>query len=257
MPACTGMTFFVGFSDSPKGEAAESLRCSVASRSIPVMESNFWHQRWRENQIGFHQETINAHLQAFWPGLGLPPGTPVFVPLCGKSLDILWLRSQGHPVIGVELSEIAVNGFFSANRLQPTVTYESPFKKYSADGITVYCGDFFALTTAHLATVEAMYDRASLIALPPAMRQRYADAIMEKLPPAARVVLVTVEYDQSQMTGPPFAVAEVEVARLYSARFTIAKLCEVDMTGAELESFKKRGLTSMREKVYCLEAKNA
>lgn len=233
------------------------MRCAAASRSIPIMEPDFWHQRWQENQIGFHQESINAHLQTFWPGLGLPNGAPVFVPLCGKSLDMLWLRAQGHPVIGVELSGIAVNAFFSGNRLQPTVTDEPPFQKYTADGVTIYCGDFFALTAAHLAPVKAMYDRASLIALPPAMRQRYADAIMEKLPSAARVVLVTVEYDQSRMTGPPFAVAEEEVARLYAARFTIAKLREVDMTDAEMAPFRKRGLSVMREKVYCLEAKNA
>lgn len=219
------------------------------------MEPDFWHQRWRENQIGFHQAAINDHLQAFWPGLGVPPGAAVFVPLCGKSLDMPWLRSQGHPVIGVELSEIAVNAFFSENRLQPTVTDEPPFKKYSVDGITVYCGDFFALTAAHLAQAGAMYDRASLIALPPSMRRRYADAVAEKLPPAARVALVTVEYDQSQMSGPPFAVAENEVTRLYSARFKIDKLCEVDMAEAEMEPFRKRGLTAMREKVYCLAAR--
>ncbi len=233
------------------------MRCSAASRSIAVMEPDFWHQRWQENQIGFHQETINAHLRTFWPGLGLPPGAPVFVPLCGKSLDMLWLRSQGHPVIGVELSEIAANDFFSENRLPPTVTHEPPFKKFTADGVTIYCGDFFALTAARLAAAGAMYDRASLIALPPSMRQRYADAVMEKLPPAARVALVTVEYDQSKMTGPPFAVAEDEVTRLYSPHFNIDKLCEVDMTGAELEPFKKRGLSAMREKVYRLEGKNA
>ena len=219
------------------------------------MEPDFWRQRWRENQIGFHQEAINAHLQAFWPGLGVPPGAAVFVPLCGKSLDMIWLRSRGHPVIGVELSEIAVNGFFGENRLQPAVTDEPGFKKYSADGITVYCGDFFALTAAHLAQAGAMYDRASLIALPPSMRRRYADAIAEKLPPAARVALVTVEYDQSQMSGPPFAVAEDEVARLYGARFKIDKLCEADMTDAEMEPFRKRGLSGMREKVYCLAAR--
>ncbi|TBR21502.1 MAG: thiopurine S-methyltransferase, partial [Candidatus Nitrosotenuis sp.] len=153
------------------------------------MELEFWHQRWREGQIGFHQETINAHLRTFWPGLGAPPDAAVFVPLCGKSLDMLWLRAQGHRVIGVEISEIAVKSFFSANRLQPSVAHEPPFTKYTADGITIYCGDFFALAAAHLAPVGAMYDRASLIALPPAMRERYAAAIAEKLPPAARVAM--------------------------------------------------------------------
>ncbi len=217
------------------------------------MEPEFWHQRWQEGQIGFHQEAVNAHLQAFWPGLGVPPSTVVFVPLCGKSLDMLWLRSQGHRVIGVELSGIAVKSFFSGNRLEPAVAHEPPFTKYSADGITIYCGDFFSLTAAHMAPAGAMYDRASLIALPPAMRQRYAAAIAAKLPPAARVVLVTVEYDQGRMSGPPFAVHEEEVARLYSPHFKIAKLCEIDLAGEELEPFRKRGLTSMREKVYCLE----
>ena len=85
------------------------------------MQPDFWHQRWADNQIGFHQSAPTPLLLKHWPALGITPGAQVFVPLAGKSLDMAWLASQGHRVLGVELSQLAVEQFFAEHDLQPGI----------------------------------------------------------------------------------------------------------------------------------------
>jgi thiopurine S-methyltransferase len=215
------------------------------------MDPNFWHERWQRNEIGFHQQEINAHLQEFWPQLAVPAGALVFVPLCGKSRDLLWLRARGHAVLGVELSPIAVRDFFAENALTPQVTRHGPFERYVADGLVVLCGDFFDLTPAFLQKVAGVYDRASLIALPPELRARYAGHSTAILPAAAGTLLVTMEYPQNEMSGPPFAVREEEVRQLYDKRYTVTCLFSKDIL-AENPRFRERGLGALTEKVYRL-----
>jgi thiopurine S-methyltransferase len=215
------------------------------------MNPNFWHERWQRNEIGFHQPEINAHLQDFWAQLAVPAGGLVFVPLCGKSRDLLWLRARGHAVLGVELSPIAVRDFFAENALTPQVTRLGAFERYETDGLAVLCGDFFGLTPALLQGVAGVYDRASLIALPPELRTRYAGHNAAILPSAAGTLLVTMEYAQNEMSGPPFAVREDEVRRLYEKRYTVTCLFSKDIL-AENPRFRERGLSALTEKVYRL-----
>jgi thiopurine S-methyltransferase len=215
------------------------------------MNPNFWHERWQRNEIGFHQQEINAHLQDYWAQLAIPAGGQVFVPLCGKSRDLLWLRARGHAVLGVEISSIAVRNFFAENALTPQVTRQGVFERYEADGLALLCGDFFDLTPAELQGVTGVYDRASLIALPPELRTRYAEHSAAILPTVANTLLVTMEYPQDEMCGPPFAVREDEVHRLYDKRFTVACLFTKDIL-AENPRFRERGLSALAEKVYLL-----
>jgi len=121
------------------------------------MEIEFWHQRWMKNQIGFHQQEINSHLQEFWQQLNLPDEAPVFVPLCGKSRDMLWLRARGHPVLGVEISPIAVRDFFAENDLTPDVIRDGAFERWESDGLTILCGDFFDLDSDSLSHRACAY----------------------------------------------------------------------------------------------------
>jgi len=166
---------------------------------------------------------------------------------------MLWLRSRNLRVMGVELSEIAVSAFFAENGLQAETREDDPFKVYKADGIEILCGDFFKLASEHLSLASFVYDRASLVALPPAMRKKYAEQMTEKLPKNVGMALLTFEYEQGEMEGPPFSVPEKEVVSLYSGSYKIEKLHECEVTGAEMEPFRKRGLKSLREKVYKLE----
>ena len=161
------------------------------------MESSFWHERWQKNAIGFHQEEINPQLKEFWPGLKLPPHSAVFVPLCGKSRDMLWLHERGHEVIGVELSPIAARDFYAENKIPSKSTSRGKFEQWEGGGIKILVGDFFNLDSSHLADVAGVYDRASLIALPLDMRPNYAAHLAAILRPEAEILLVTLEYPQA------------------------------------------------------------
>ena len=180
------------------------------------MQPDFWHQRWADNQIGFHQDAPTPLLLKHWPGLGIAAGAQVFVPLAGKSLDMAWLASQGHRVLGVELSQLAVEQFFAEHDLQPGIRETKYGRHYTANGIELICGDAFALDADALRDCAAVFDRAALIALPPELRERYASELYASLPTGSRGLLVTLEYPQEERPGPPFSVTEDEVRALYS-----------------------------------------
>lgn len=218
------------------------------------MKPDFWHERWRQNQIGFHQDEINPYLRQFWPVIGVAPGSRVFVPLCGKSRDMLWLHAQGSEVVGVEVSPLAVEAFFGENGLQASVTTQGAFHVYEANGVHLYCGDFFDLTAAGLAGVSAVYDRASLVALPPEMRSAYAERLLGLLAPGTKILLVAFDYPQHEMNGPPFSVGEREVLALYGERCDVRLLCEADILERETR-FRDKGVSRLNEVVYELVAR--
>ena len=213
------------------------------------MEEGFWQARWQRNQIGFHRDEVNAGLIKHWPKLQVPAGRCVLVPLCGKSLDLCWLAEQGYEVLGVELIEKAVVDFFAEQQLLPTITEQGAFKRYTAGAITILCGDFFALTREDLATVAAFYDRAALIALPAELRLRYAQHLSQHLPSKCDGLLMTLEYPQAEMQGPPFAVAPEQVEQFFAARFALTCLESKDIRGQEWR-FKDAGVTQLLEHVY-------
>jgi len=213
------------------------------------MQPNFWHTRWERGEIGFHRSEVNPYLQQFWAKLGVPSGACVFVPLCGKSCDMLWLRSQGYVVVGAELSPLATKAFFDEAGLQPIQSRQGKLQCHEADGIAVLCGDFFDLVPADLEQTTAIYDRASLIALPPEMRARYARHLRLLLPVGTRMLLLTLDYPQQQMQGPPFAVSEQEVHLLYDGMAEVERLASCDVLG-ENEKFKQRGVTRLQKNIY-------
>lgn len=215
------------------------------------MEADFWHERWEKNQIGFHQSDINSHIKDFWGELNLSGQGRVFVPLCGKSADMLWLRSQGHEVLGIELSATAIRDFFSENNLEPSISQVGKFERWACDGIVILQGDFFDLTADDLADCAGVFDRASLIALPPEMRGRYAQHFKQILPESPGVLLITIEYDQSLADGPPFAVTEPEVREYYENDYAVTLLRSVDALDA-MPRFKKLGMPTLDEKVFLL-----
>ena len=217
------------------------------------MNREFWQSRWDEGRIGFHQDVVNPYLQRYWSALGIPSGATVLVPLCGKSRDMLWLRDQGYTVIGVELVPRAVEAFFAENGLIATHRSHGAFTIWRSEGINIFQGDFFDLTPDQMGGITAVYDRASLIALPPTLRQRYAEHLHAILPNGIDVLLVTMDYPQDQMEGPPFAVTEQEVAALYQGYFKIEQACAEDILEAN-PRFQEQGLSQLLEKVYVLRA---
>lgn len=215
------------------------------------MEKGFWLERWERSEIGFHQEEINPYLRRFWKELKVADGSEVFVPLCGKSLDMAWLRQQGSYVLGVELSPIAVIDFFHEQRMSPERVSGDGFDNYLAEGYCMACGDFFDLRKADMAQVSAVYDRASMVALPPEMRERYARHMANILPKGTRILLVAFDYPQSEMPGPPFAVSVNEIRALYDKYAGIRLLAQEDAL-AQNPRFRQRGVSRMQESILLL-----
>ena len=215
------------------------------------MDKAFWQDRWQRQEIGFHQPRVHEQLSRFWPTLDLAPESTVFVPLSGKSRDMLWLAEQGHRVVGVELSGIAVSAFFEESGLRAERRIEGTFEVCTADCFTIHKGDFFELSAKALEAIAAVYDRAALIALPADMRSRYAAALGRILPHKAVILLIAINYPEHEITGPPFAVPPQEIDRLFGKEFDIAILETRDGLAAS-DNLRKRGVTRLDETVYLL-----
>lgn len=184
-------------------------------------DNALWQQCWRDNDTEFHQKTVNSALIRFWATLGLSPDDRIFVPLCGKSLDLLWLASQGHRVVGVELSPIAVRAFFKASRMQAARRKQGKFTLWQSGRIDILCGDLFDLTADDLGNVAAIFDRASLTALPEDIRHAYLAQLRKIVPAACKILLLTTEEPDSDETqDQPFAIAD-EISSLYARAYDI------------------------------------
>lgn len=211
------------------------------------MEPSFWHERWQKSEIGFHETDTNAHLKQFWSSLALQRGAQVLVPLCGKSFDMLWLAGEGHKVTGVELSALACEAFFAENKLTPKRFQEGAFEVWDADEIRILQGDVLDLQKEQVAAIRGLYDRAALVALPPEMRSRYVHHLSAILPDAARMLLVTIEFDQTNRPGPPFSVGEIDVRMLYEPAFDVELLNTSNLSGTDSPDKRK---AARDEKVY-------
>lgn len=188
------------------------------------MDAAFWHQRWSDNQIGFHQSAPTPLLMKYWPTLDVPTDARVFVPLCGKSLDMAWFAAQGHRVLGVELSKTAVEQFFSEHGLVADVETTRYGDHYRAGAIEIIVGDAFGLDADVLHDCSAVFDRAALIALPPELRERYARELYSRLPMHCRGLVITLEYPQEERAGPPFSVPEDEVLGNFGRDWAVTRI---------------------------------
>ena len=214
------------------------------------MDRQFWLGRWAEGRIGFHQKMVNPRLLAYADRLAAPGGR-VFVPLAGKSNDMAWLARRGDAVVGVELARAAVESFYEEHELRPSVSTEGKLDRFEAGGVTLFAGDFFDLLPAHVGDVSWVFDRAAYFALPEAMRERYAAHMASLLPAGARILLLTLRYDQSKVAGPPFSIPEGELDRVFGGAFSLEMLLreKVPVGNPRLEA---NGVTEMEESVWLL-----
>jgi thiopurine S-methyltransferase len=191
-----------------------------------------WHGRWEEGRIGFHRDEVHDRLHTLWPTIGAHSGA-VFVPLCGKSLDMRWLVSAGHDVVGVELSERAARDFFSEWGVAVVRRVRGSFVEFSGGGVRILVGDFFDLDASLVGPVVAVYDRAALVALDLPTRARYVERLFSLLPPGCRGLLITLEFPAGQMAGPPFSVDETEVRELFGEFAELRLLADTDIHADE------------------------
>lgn len=209
------------------------------------MEAEFWKEKWSNREIAFHSANVHPFLAGQLSTLGLKTGARVFLPLCGKTLDIHWLLKQRFQILGVELVETAVQELFDELELSPQIMERGKLKLYRAENIDIYVGDIFELELAEINKVDAVYDRAALVALPEKMRQDYANQIL-KLSGSAPQLLITFEYDQDEMVGPPFSISRPALQRLYGGTYEIERL-----TGRNYERFENV-CSTVSEIVWCL-----
>ena len=210
-----------------------------------------WLKFWENNETNWHGDNVTQELIEYFELFELEPRDKVFVPLCGKSLDMLYIMNQGFSVIGVEISEIGVRQFFNENNLTYKITKVDDFDLYSTENLEIYCGDFFALTSKHLNKVKSVFDRKSLIALEPEVRQKYVKHLNDIISVGARILLVTLQYPQHQMSGPPFSVNKSEVESLFSMTFESQELRSFNdiENGSKLE---RAGVDYINNAAYCL-----
>ncbi|MDE0680036.1 MAG: thiopurine S-methyltransferase [Gammaproteobacteria bacterium] len=213
------------------------------------MKAEFWLDKWKLNEIGFHQESTNESLQAHWPSVRAPAGGAVLVPLCGKSLDMCWLAEQGHAIIGIEVSALACTAFFAGLELKPRIEESGELLSMSAGPYRLLRGDFFASTVADIGAVDAFYDRAALVAMPPDMQPDYVRQLIGLLPPGTVGIVNCVEYPSDAMEGPPFSIDEARLRQLLSPYCRVERCAsrEVEVLGSGL---KERGLARLTETVY-------
>ena len=213
------------------------------------MDSSFWLDRWPKNEIGFHQDKVQPALIKRWPGLNIAKGARVFVPLSGKSVDMDWLAEQGHHVIGAELSELAIDAFFAERKLTPSVERRGAFLVQRSGPFEMWCGDFFALSRETFQDVPAAYDRAALVAMPPEMQARYAAKFAELMPANSQTLLIGLDYNQSEMKGPPFAIPRDAIHALFKDQFEVT-LIEARDGLTKSDHLSKRGVTRLEEASY-------
>lgn len=209
------------------------------------MDADFWHARWTANQIGFHEGKPNVHLEAHLDRLRLAPGARLFLPLCGKTRDIAWLLARGFRVAGAELSPLAVAQLFEELGVAPEIVPAGPLELHRAPGLDIFVGDIFTLSAHRLGAVDAVYDRAALVALPAPMRPLYA-AHLAAMTARAPQLLVCFTYDQALAEGPPFSVTADEVRALYGTAYRVERLDSCPVAGG------LRGKVPAQEDVWLL-----
>jgi thiopurine S-methyltransferase len=217
-----------------------------------MVDNQHWLDRWEENRIGFHETAVNQHLTTYISQFDLPAAASVFLPLCGKTQDIVWLAQQGYEVTGIELSQIAIEAFFAENSLEFERIDTDRFSIYKSANISLLQGDFFDLKSQDLTACQLVYDRAALIAMELPDRPRYFEHMLSIIPALSNMLLVTLEYDQTEMLGPPFSVPTDEVYQYYADAFSINLLARNDVIDAR-PRWRKVGLTALSESVFRLD----
>lgn len=211
------------------------------------MDTKYWHQRWETRNIGFHLNEANPLLVQYFKELNLLKDSRVFLPLCGKTRDISWLLAQGYQVVGAELNEVAITELFEELGVKPSIEKTESFKVYRTPGLVIWLGDIFNLNKDMLGSVEAIYDRAAFVALPPEMRQRYTRHLVD-LTEGVPQLLICYKYDQNLMSGPPFSISAEEIREHYEQSYELTPLATVEVAGG------LKGLYPAKEHVWLLKS---
>ena len=218
-------------------------------------DNQHWLRMWRNEQTDFHQQAVNPLLVRFWTSFAPKKHSRIFVPLCGKSLDLLWLAQQGNEVVGVELSPIAMKAFFEKNTLIPHKRKQGKFSVWQSGRVKILCGDFFSLTRADLGEIDVVYDRAALTALPEDIRRRYVSHLRDIVPLTCSIFLLTIEDAkptcQSSLLSVTGNEVDEEIIALYE-RYFVIDIAHVEPAWESDPAHPGEGAVAVEHKVYRL-----
>jgi len=219
------------------------------------MEISFWESKWRKGQIGFHMENGYEPLKKYWQKLEIIKNPNVLVPLCGKSVDLVWLAGQGAQVYGIEVIKQAVLDFFRDQQITPAESKENDLKLYKAGPIEIWNGDFFRVKPELMPSIDVVYDKGGLVALPLDSQKRYVEKLYSFTHPKSKILLHHFEYPQDEMEGPPFSIPLARIRELFGDKYTIRTLLQ-ETSNTKYEKFRERGLKSpLLERFLYLEPK--
>lgn len=211
-----------------------------------------WESRWHDGRIGFHLSEVNSYLTRHSKKLLIKKNEKVFVPFCGKSRDLIWLAERTKKVVGVELVRKPVEDFFKENDINYTSRRFEKFELFESTSIDIFQGDFFELKSNNIFKFEAIYDRASIVSIEKVLREKYVDHLFNFIADGGRILLITLEYDQKQMNGPPYSVSFSEVENLFSQYGNLKLLETRDILD---ERLRKKGLDGILERVIQIKKK--
>jgi len=201
--------------------------------------TQMWKDRWDAGQIGFHKSDVHQTLVKYIDKL-FPNGNKgkIFVPLCGKTVDMKWLADNGIDVIGLDAVRVSLEQFYSEHNIENSVEkcadlgQEAEVFKSSDNKIRLYCADMFKFSPDIEGTFDAIWDRGSLVAIYRKDVPTYAEIIKKLLKPGASCLVEVFEYDVSIFDGvdnpqkppPPHPVLEEELRRLYEPDCSVEQL---------------------------------
>lgn len=208
------------------------------------MELSYWQSRWRKGNTGFHLDEVYDGLKYGFSHLDLPDSPAVLVPLCGKSLDLIWLSEKCFKVIGVETSEIAIQQFFCRHSLEYSMQNFGTFTVYKSNNLELWCGDFLKIPPKKVDPIHLIYDKAAIVALPKRMRPAYSEKLKEFCNNNTQILMQYFTYPQDEMNGPPFSVPSEEISAYFEPDFQIQTLKKENLRLQYYQKFQKRGLKS-------------
>lgn len=192
------------------------------------MNKVFWNNKWENNEIGFHQNNVTPllkkYLHYFLDKNSIKKSC--LLPLCGKTFDLIYLSEFFKEVTGVELIKKAIEDFYIENNLEMRTRNSS----ISSKNIEIFNEDFFSFNKSENKKYSYIFDRASLIAISPVSREKYVQSIKRSMSTNCKIFLITIEYKQDQIEGPPFSLSDDDVKSLFKD-FKLEKLCRESVIG--------------------------
>jgi len=175
------------------------------------MKLEDWNQRWVDKRTGWHRGEVNPTLEKYFPSSEKPT---CFFPLCGKTLDMIWVAQKGCQVRGAEFSQLAIDQFFEENKIANKEENAFIQSTESSFDIALKQGDFFEYPDNQ--KFELIFDRGSMVAVNPKDREKYAQKIKTLLKSDGKVLLSAISRDEEHLkNGPPFHLTVDDVKNAY------------------------------------------